>query len=362
MSSGRLVSILSLSVIVVFGIASAGPKKGDKKGAPAGAAKGSATGAAKGSATGSASGSAVADPAAGSAAGSAVQMTEDAPPSDMNGTDENPDAPHAMTTEVEHVTTVAPVKPRPVGYPIEEVLRPITLPANLSEVSIGPHVDAVSPYAGSDALRARYGITSQIQLGLTYVFAGIFHDPMSATNKLALVGGKAVGLDVTYLVQNWVGIRLGVPFYIDPVAFSIALGAPMKFVFGDKFAIGGLDDLLNIKISKFAPSFTSEYENAANAKTEMVSPGSESRGHLRFSTFGLYQYEKDLVLIGRFGLDFNDFATSKNDRGYGPATTFIRFGLDYSPRRYLDLGASIGFTDLSTFNSFGPAGYLALRI
>ena len=37
---------------------------------------------------------------------------------------------------------------------------------------------------------------------------------------------------------------------------------PLKFVFADKFAIGGFDDLLNITLTKFAPSFYYEYDNA----------------------------------------------------------------------------------------------------
>ena len=49
--------------------------------------------------------------------------------------------------------------------PIEEVSRPITLPQNMSEVTIDPHMQ-VSPYEGSTSLRARYGITPKVQIGL----------------------------------------------------------------------------------------------------------------------------------------------------------------------------------------------------
>ena len=117
---------------------------------------------------------------AGGGSGSAVDMPEDAPPADMNGTDENPDAPHDISKPT--VTAVAPTPKRPSGYPTEEALRPITLPQNMSEVSISPHAN-VSPYFGSDALRARYGITSRIQLGLTYVLGGIYKDPATTSMK-----------------------------------------------------------------------------------------------------------------------------------------------------------------------------------
>jgi hypothetical protein len=42
--------------------------------------------------------------------------------------------------------------------------------------------------------------------------------------------------------------------------------------------------------------------------------------------------------------------------------SFIRAGFQYSPRKYLDLGLSIGFDDLSAVGSFAPAGFLAVRI
>jgi len=114
----------------------------------------------------------------------------------------------------------------------------------------------VSRFASSMALRARYGITSKVQLGLTYMLGGLFDDPATPTSSsVALHSGKAVGLDVTVMLQDWIGVQLGVPVYISPLAISIAVGAPIKFTFADKFAIGGLDDLLNIRVKKFAPSF-----------------------------------------------------------------------------------------------------------
>jgi hypothetical protein len=297
----------------------------------------------------------------GGGSGSAVDMPEDAPPADMNGTDENPDAPRDITKPA--VTAVAPTPKRPSGYPTEEALRPITLPQNMSEVSISPHAN-VSPYFGSDALRARYGITSRIQLGLTYVLGGIYHDPSTANMKLGFHPGKAVGVDVTVLLQNWIAVRVGVPVYVDPVAVGLQLGAPMKFTFGEKFALGGMDDLLNIKISKFAPSFYSEYENAINAAAQDNNTETPN-GHLRFSAYGIYQQSTKLAIIARAGLD-----TMLSSAGSGSAgatsssstATFLRAGFDYTPRHYLDLGVSLGFDDLAHGGSFTPQGYLALRI
>jgi hypothetical protein len=352
MSLRRVISVLSAVVVASGSLVAAAPKKDDKKKAPTPVAP------AKDEPAGSA---ATAPAAAGGGSGSAVDMQEDAPPSDMNGTDENPDAPKDITKPT--VTATAPTPTRPAGYPMEEALRPITLPANMSEVSISPHAN-VSPYFGSDALRARYGITSRVQLGLTYVLGGVYHDPSTADMKLGFHPGKAVGVDVTVLLQNWIAVRVGVPVYVDPVAVGLQLGAPMKFQFGEKFALGGMDDLLNIKISKFAPSFYSEYENAVYAAAQSSNTETPN-GHLRFSAYGIYNHTPKLAIIGRAGLD--TVLTSSGSGGAGATSsnstaTFLRGGFDYTPRKYLDVGVSIGFDDLAHSGSFTPAGYLALRI
>jgi hypothetical protein len=353
MSVRRLVSILSVCVVASATVVAAQPKKApptaDQKKAPVAPAKDTGAAATPGSDSGS--------------AGSAVQMTEDPPPSDMNGTDENPDAPHAVSGEdnAAAVVVVPPAAKGKSGYPIEEALRPITLPQNMSEVSIAPHAQ-LSPFMSGDALRARYGITRQVQLGLTYVFAGIFDDPATLQQKQGIHAGKAVGLDVTVLLQDWIGVRLGVPFYVNPIAVSIALGAPIKFKLTDKFALGGLDDLLNIKVKRFAPTFYQEAQNAAQASNIMLNTIS-SAGELRFSFYGIFQYQPNFAIIGRAGIQMEDFATGKTDGCAGEClTTFIHAGFDYSPRKYLDLGLNIGFDDLAHGGSFAPAGFLAVRI
>ena len=349
MSLRRWVSVLSV-VVVSGSMALAAPKKADKKKAPpapVAPAKDDAGSAAPA--------------AAGSAAGSAVEMQEDAPPSDMNGTDENPDAPKDVSNTP--VVVAAPATKKSTGYPIEEALRPITLPANMSEVGVGIHAD-VSPFSSTALLHARYGITSRVQLGLSYVLGGVYDDPATAGTGKTFHPGKAVGVDVTVLLQNWLAVRVGVPVYVDPVAVGLQIGAPMKFTFGDKFALGGFDDLLNIKISKFAPSFMYEQENATNAYFQTNNTETPN-GHLRFSIFGVYQHTPQLAIIARAGVD--SVLGSASSSGAGTTTTsgsatFIRGGFQYSPRKYFDVGASVGFDDLAHGGSFAPEGYLALRI
>jgi hypothetical protein len=349
MSLRRLITVVSV-VVVASGTLLAAPKKDDKKKAPPAPVAPAKDEPAAGS-----------DAAAGS--GSAVQMEEDTPPSDMNGTDENPDAPKDVFNKPA-VTAVAPAPTRPSGYPIEEALRPVTLPANMSEISIAPHA-MVSPVSTSDALRARYGITSRVQLGLTYVWGGFYDDPATNQMKTAFHPGKAVGVDVTVLLQNWLAVRVGVPVYIDPVAVGLQLGAPMKFTFGDKFALGGLDDLLLIKLSKFAPTFYYEQENATNAYFVTANNTATPDGHLRVSVYGVYNHTPQLAIIGRGGVDSilgSSGGSAAGTQGTSTSATFLRAGFQYSPRKYFDVGASVGFEDLAHGGTFSPQGFLALRI
>ena len=292
-------------------------------------------------------------------------MTEDAPPGDIDGRDENPDAPKTIGDETKPSVT-KPMKAKRKDYPIEEALRPITLPQNMSEIGLGPHLQ-VSSFQAASALQARYGITSKVQLGLTYMLVGVFDDPATlSTKKIGFHAGKAVGLDFTVLLKDWIGVRLGVPVYIDPVAVGITLGVPMKWqIAGGKFSIGVLDDFLNIRVKRFAPSFYQEAENAAGAAGSgpMGTGDLLSRGFIRFSGYGVMQYQPKLAFLGRLGITVNDFATTNTETNTaGGLSTSIRAGLQYTPRKYLDLGFSLGFDDLAKVGSFGPAGLLNFRI
>ncbi len=310
-------------------------------------------------------------PAGSDSAGSAEPApAEEAPPVDMDGKDENPDGPRGITAETK-VEVVVPVKQVQSGYPIEEALRPITLPANMAEVAIIPNAQFDAPgigYVGSTALRARYGITREIQLGLTYVLGGIYNDPKTAADKNGFHPGKALGLDVTVLLRDWVGVSVGVPVWIyRPVrggapAIGLTLGAPMKFKLTEKLALGGLDDLLAIKLTKFAPTFEHEYLNAVRAQGDDINTPA-SRGFFRISAYGIYQRSPKFALIGRFGITLEDFTATatQSDRG-GGSVTHLRGGFEYTLRKSVDLGFSLGFTDLSELGSFGPAGLLAFRI
>jgi hypothetical protein len=312
-------------------------------------------------------------PATGSGSADAPPAPVEEPPADMEGKDENPGAPKGATIDEEIVAKPVEVKPKRTGYPTEEALRPITLPKNMAEVAIGPRaaldLDNEVGYAGSDTLRARYGITNQVQIGVNYVLGGIYDDPKTTEDKIKFKPGKAIELAVTYKIREFIGVKLGVPVWIykpaetsdsSAPAVGLNIGVPLKFVFGEKFAIGGLDDLLSIKITQFAPSMELEYLNAYRAAAKDVNT-STSAGFIRFGAYGVYQRSPQFALIGRFGIQLEDFATTKTDGG-GGVVTQLRFGIEYTVKRYLDLGISVGFDDLDDLGSFGPQGLLAFRI
>lgn len=300
------------------------------------------------------------------ASGDAVTMPEDPPPADMDGTSENPDTPRGLDPDSPAV--VVPAKRSRSGYPSEEVLRPITLPENMSEVSIGPHLQ-IDPFEVSDALRARYGITRQVQIGLTYLYAGIFNDPATIKKDYAVHGGKTVALDVTVLLKDWVGVRVGIPVYIDPLAVGLQIGVPLKFVFAEKLALGALDDLLEIDVSdKFAPSLYSEQQNANQAYAiDSGINNVNSRGALRISLYGSYQHSPKLAILGRIGQRFEDFSfgsggTPGASSSIDGTTTYLRAGVLYNVMKQLDVGGSLGFESLADPGTFGPAAFVNFRI
>ena len=286
----------------------------------------------------------------------------------MNGTDENPDAPRDVFNKPT-VTATAPAPTRPTGYPIEEALRPITLPANMSEVSIGPHAQ-VSPYAGADALRARYGITSP----------GPARPDLRARRRLSTTrdDGPSTASGSTPARPSAstspcccrTGSRSASACRSTSIPSRSAsqLGAPMKFTFGDKFAIGGLDDLLNIQLSKFAPSFYQEAYNAAGAAgtCDDCNHTEQSRGHLRFSAYGIYQPHAEARASSAASASTSTSApraaarpapaaTSRPQRSSAAASTTRRAGTSTSAAR------SASTTSRTAARS-RPAGYLALRI
>jgi hypothetical protein len=293
-------------------------------------------------------------PGAGSgSAGAAVEMTDDDKPSaDPTGTRENPNAPKVGgDDENTEVRTGAP-PPRRTGYPIEEVLRPITLPANTSEVALD--LRTVFEHADAEAeLRARYGITRQVQIGLLYDIGGVFADTAAMTST-KFNTGKAAGLEGSYLVTDWAAVHVRVPVYMQPFAMGLTLGAPMKFRFADNFAVVALDNVVDITLHNFVPSFTSEAQNRANA-FDIGRNNVKHDGNLRFIGGAVYQIDPKTAVFGTLGVEFPDFS--------GTATYPLEGVVQYSPSAKFDIAGRAGFDSLGdATKTFGIRLSAAFRI
>jgi hypothetical protein len=272
--------------------------------------------------------------------GTSVDLPEDDTPSeDPTGVNENPDKPTGPTVGIDTTTEIKPEpEPEPKEYPIEEVLRPITLPALMSEAGLDVR-NNIKPYAGNTTLRGRFGITKKIQIGLEYNIGGFFDDANPSSDKIKFNTGKSIGLDVTYSVFKWMGIRLALPFYLDPFAMGATIGVPLKFRLGKTFAFGGGADFLSFKIAKFLPSTTDERVNDLNASFVDSGTGT-SDGALMFSGFALFQAKPNIVVGGDISLRYEDFSDTNTPLS-------LRARAQYSVSRKLDFGGAFGFGDVA---------------
>jgi hypothetical protein len=288
--------------------------------------------------------------------GTDVEMEEDTPPEDMEGTSENPDAPKQVNGEV----VEGPVAPKAVrtGYPMEEVLRPITLPAVMTEIGLDVRSN-FDPVDTEFGLRARFGITKQAQIGVRYGIGGLYED--GVTMKSGFNTGKAFGLDFTYLVFDWMAGKITLPMYVDPFAMAVTLGAPMKFVFKEKYAIVALDDFLEIRILKFIPSLTNESANEFNV-FEYNRNTSLRSSNVYLRVGGIYQMKPNMAIKANLkqtipGGGDNEASTS-NETPLGLEGIF-----QFSPNAKMDVTGRLGIEDLaSPGETFGLVIAAAYRI
>lgn len=295
-------------------------------------------------------------PSGGDAAGGETELDDDPPPATTDGEtgeEENPDAPHILGEPADTGPKAPP--PKATGYPVEEVLRPLTLPDFTSEIRLDAAVYP-SPFDTEAGLRARYGITRQAQLGVRYAIGGLYDDGKKTPPKVGWNTGKAVEINFSFLVTNWIAPKLAIPMYVDPFAIGMTVGAPMKFRFGKKFAIVGFEDVVGWKFQKkkFLPTLDSERANEAAADS-LATSTINSDGFIRLDFGAVYQLERNLALTGRFGITFDDFDD-------GDTASSLRAILQYTPKKRLDLTGLIGFDRLDESKTFHLAGALAVRI
>jgi hypothetical protein len=263
-----------------------------------------------------------------------------------SGASETPGAPEGavgMEVKVEEPLVKEPV--RPPGYPVELALRPITLEAGMVELSANAPLYA-SPAAVTAALRARYGVTERVEVGLRYAALG--------ADEGGAATGKGLALDVVVGITDWVAAQLSVPVLFDPFAMGVTLGVPLKFRFGQRFALFFGSDLLSFRVKEFVPTYVDPRVDEARAA--VIETGTlVSRGNYRLVGGAIYQLEPHMAIAADFGVASEDF---------GEENTAVPLGgtFTYSAAPYLDFSARIGFDDIGQGRTFSLAGGLAVRL
>jgi hypothetical protein len=287
-------------------------------------------------------------PATTAADGAKAEAPVETGPADMEGTAENPTAPPDFDAPPPFVAPT--VVSRPKGYPIEEVWRPLTLPRLMTEVSLDTG-NTFSPFVNGFTLRAHFGVTSKVQIGITYNIGGIYDDGRGTTTFNT---GKAVDINGRVQLRPWVAAQLSVPMYLQPFAASVTLGAPMKFRFSEQYALVVAEDVIDIRLSKFVPSLTNEAANEGNVSNVDTNTRTD-QGNFRFSARGIYQYKRNVAFTGRFAVTLIDFSTLR--LGY-----LLKAGGQVTVKKGVDLSATLGFENLDdASHSFGLQLGAALR-
>lgn len=263
------------------------------------------------------------------------------------GASETPGAPDAAVGMERPVAEdAAPAQPvGPATYPVPLALRPIMLHGGMFEAGAGAGLFP-SPAALTTTLRARYGITDQIEVGLRYAVLGADED--------ATVTGKAAAVDVVYGLTDWVAVQLTLPVLFDPFAMGVTLGAPLKFRFGDRFALFFGSDLISFKVKDFVPSVVDPRVN--EARSDAVAVGTiVSSGNLRAVGGAIYQLEPHMALSVDTGVtvEFEELENPELPLG----ATFT-----YSLAELLDLSGRLGFDNIGEGGTFSFAAALAVRL
>ncbi len=265
------------------------------------------------------------------------------------GAEENPGAPRLVgeQTAPKHE---GPKTTEPTEYPMKLSQRPLTLYAGMSEVSLELTAHpAADPFLAYGAVRGSYGITREVQVSLAY--------GAGALVKSDFVTGKTVGVDARYQIFPWLAGQVAVPFLLDPVAFGLVLGAPMKFRF-DKFALFFGEDFLSIRVHRFIPDVTNA--GVTDSYVALDSVGTQNHdAELRFIGGVIYQVKPNLAFTGRIGVVQRINAPSATDASSVP----IYGRLTYSKSNKLDLGARLFIENLSNVtDTLGLGVFAALRI
>jgi hypothetical protein len=243
-------------------------------------------------------------------------------------------------------------------YPVAIVKRPLTLASDQIEVSLDvPFVANDGHPTLTQVLRGGYGVTVDLEIGLTYAIGLERLDAQPGENGFEV--GRAVSLDSAYtLIPGYLAAQLRLAFYIDPDLFGIGLilGLPYKVTIGDRWSIFGGANLVRLKLKELAVDPENPARNLADVALA-ARGGTPSIGGANLVTGAMFQARENVAVYGTVGIEWPDFDTADDQ----PFSLF--FGGTITPRRSFDLGARLGFLSLADPGaSFAVTAYAALRL
>jgi hypothetical protein len=286
-------------------------------------------------------------------------------PEDDEGPIEDPEIPggdHAAITAED--LEGGPIKKKATPrydkktYPTELVKRPLTLAANQFELRLD------SPFANNEGngatmwqvLYASFGVTRDLQVGLTYSFGLIRLDAAEGENGFEV--GRGFSFDGAFtIVPNHFAIGVNLPFYVDPDAFAMGvnLSLPFRINFGERWAVYGGHDLFQLGVIKMPVDPTNPGYNLAIAAVAAAEGVEEPTANLNIRAGGMYQVNPNVAAWIEMGIHYPDFEQLDQ-----PTSLFA--GASWSRNNRLDLGGRLGFVRLDEAGSFSMSVYAALRL
>jgi hypothetical protein len=240
----------------------------------------------------------------------------------------------------------------------------MTLPESTAEIA----VDAPIVFGGSvdgaptdldigaratQVLHAAYGVTDDIQVGVSYGFGAERLDP--PVGAKGYEPGKAFSVDGAYtILPDHLAVAVSLPFYADPFASSIVLGVPFRVNVNDKLALFGGQDLIEVAFNKWPVRTWDPEFNLDQALRDQPGKVSFSTGAVNVQFGALVQLKKNLAIAGWTRLHFEDFSG-------GDSPVSLYGGITWS-KWNIDLGGRLGFARLDEGGSFGVGLSAAYRL
>lgn len=238
-------------------------------------------------------------------------------------------------------------------FPLEFIERPMTLVARQYQVSL----ELPLAIGGADAaiettlvLRAAYGLTQDVQAGISYGF-GLARIAPEGSGK-GFEAGKAFSIDAAYtLIPDKLAVTASLPFYADPFALSLTAGLPFRLRVYDKLALFGLNDLVELKLATMPVSVSEPGRNIATAAGIDVSK-EPPVGHFNLTFGALYQHRANLALTAQMGFFFHNFSS-------GDQPVALQVAALFAKSKRLDLSARLGVARLDDVASSLVLGFAA---